>query len=198
MPMGFDINGPPNVSAPPKGDEMDQVATHLRLLVAACMRTKGDILELGIGWYSTPVLHEIAVAQKRLLVTIDNNEEWLRQLKVLEHNCHEVLLTGYWGDAPLERSHWGGGKWDVVFLDQGQPIEREYAVRRLINDTNVFVMHDTEEGFAYGYNRTLPMFKYKWTDKSQRAWTTIASNTVAVTQWGFVDILEPGPEQGIT
>lgn len=200
MPMGFDVNGPPNVSANPKGNEMDLVATHQRLLVAACVRTKGDVLELGVGWYSTPLLHEIAVAQGRLLVTIDNNEHWLKPFKMLgQEHLHKLILAGWWGNAPLERTYWGGGRWSLVFLDQGQPIEREYAVHRLIQQTDVFVMHDTEEEFAYGYGRTLPMFKYKFTDKSHRTWTTVASNTVDVTKWGLVNIPNgSGPEQGVT
>jgi hypothetical protein len=53
----------------------------------------------------------------------------------------------------------------------------------MIDVVDVFVMHDTEELFAYGYNRTLPMFKYKYTDKCQAAWTTIASNKIDVTKW---------------
>lgn len=156
---------------------MDIVGSHQRCLVAAAMRTQGLMVELGVGWYSTPILHEIATAQQRRLITFDNNNDWLSQFRGLSNEWHQLHLLGWWGDMPLEE------RYGMVFVDQGQPIEREYSIRRMIDRTDVFVMHDTEEGFAYGYERTLPMFKYVYTDKSQIAWTSIASNTVDVTDW---------------
>ncbi len=82
------------------------------------------------------------------------------------------------------------------------PIEREYALRRfLVNreaKADVFVLHDTEELFAYGYNRMLPLFKYKWTDTSQKAHTTIASMTVDVTRWDMLRLPPVEPTKDVT
>lgn len=156
---------------------MDIVGSHQRCLVSAALRTTGPIVELGVGWYSTPILHEIAKVQKRKLITFDNNPDWLNQFKELESEYHQLVTLGWWGDMPL-LDHYG-----LVFVDQGQPAEREYTIRRMFDRVDVFVMHDTEEGPAYGYNRTLPMFKYQYTDKCQIAWTTIASNTIDVSEW---------------
>jgi len=183
MPMIFE--GHNETDAP-----MDIVGSHQRCLVAAAMRTEGLIVELGVGWYSTPILHEIATVHKRKFVTFDNNAHWLKQFLRLENEWHSLKLLGWWGDMSLEE-HYG-----LVFVDQGQPIEREYSIRRMMDRTDVFVMHDTEEGFAYGYERTLPMFKYVYTDKSQIAWTSIASNTVDVRSWiiNLPPELEPKPE----
>ena len=33
--------------------------SHIKLLSAAAMATSGDIMEIGTGFFSTPVLHEI-------------------------------------------------------------------------------------------------------------------------------------------
>jgi hypothetical protein len=144
------------------------------------MRTTGPMLELGVGWYSTPLLHEIAVAQKRKLWTYDNNPHWLAQFKALECVEHNLVLVGWWGDFNPDRSL----RFGFCFVDQGQPIEREYAIRKLINNVDVFVMHDTEEGYAYGYERTLPMFKHQCHDRCHKTcWTTIASNQVDVSNW---------------
>lgn len=156
---------------------MDIVGSHQRCLVAAALRTEGLMVELGVGWYSTPILHEIAHAQKRKMITYDNNRDWILQFKGLKSEYHDLVTLGWWGDMPLA-NHYG-----MVFVDQGQPIEREYSIRRMVDVVDVFVMHDTEESFAYGYNRTLPMFKYQYTDKCQAAWTTIASNKIDVTKW---------------
>jgi hypothetical protein len=162
-----------------KGEEMDLVSSHQRSLVCAAMRTTGPILELGVGWYSTPILHEIAVAQQRRLWTYDNNKHWLAQFKNLESEFHALTCLGWWGELSVPPFRFG-----LCFVDQGQPIEREYAIRKLINSVDVFVMHDTEEKFAYGYDRTLPMFKWKCTDDCHKTChTTIASNQVDVSNW---------------
>src|SRR4051812_37753763 len=176
MPILFSPDLPAGVSAPPGEGAMDQVATHQRLLVGAALRTTGPILELGVGWYSTPLLHEIAEATGRTVLTADNNPAWLRQFEGLRTLNHQFELVGWWGEF-YETQATDSDRWGLVFVDHAQPIEREYAVRALLHHADVFVLHDTEEGFAYGYDRTLPMFKYQWTDKCQRVYTTVASNT---------------------
>jgi len=197
MPMTNEgsVNGSGHVQ---KGGEMDLVATHQRFLVAAALRTTGPMLELGVGWYSTPLLHEIARVQQRRLLTVDNNEHWLGQFRSLQCDFHSLELIGWWGD--LE-------KWSVcrctervglVFVDNGQPAEREWLTRMLMNKVDVFVFHDTEEGPAYGYNRILPEFKYLVTDKCQQSWTTIASNRVNVESWNLVPLPVVKPSQEIT
>jgi hypothetical protein len=138
---------------------MDLVATHQRLLVGSALRTTGPILELGVGWYSTPLLHEITTVQRRRLLTVDNNRDWLAQFECLGNEYHSLHLVGWWGEM-YEGVIPAKASFGLVFVDQGQPIEREYAVRRFLNRADVFVLHDTEEPFAYGYCRTLPMFKY--------------------------------------
>ena len=170
---------------------MDMVATHQRLLVGAAMRTQGAILELGVGWYSTPLLHEIATTQERELFTYDNNEHWLAQFKVLENHFHKLKLLGWWGELPIV------GNYGLVFVDHGQPCRREDETRRLIDHAAVFVFHDTEEEHAYGYNRILPMFKHQFTDKCQKVWTTVASNQVDVSKW-FVQLPICEPTKEIT
>lgn len=182
-----------------EGEEpMDLVATHQRCLIGSVMRTTGPILELGVGWYSTPILHEIAKMQRRLLITADNNWDWLGQFKGLESRWHKIIHVGWWGEL-FDGSllHHIPQELGLVFVDQGQPIEREYAIRGLMYKTDVFVMHDTEEKFAYGYGRTLPMFKYKYTDKCQKSWTTVGSNKVDVSNW-FLDLPHVTPTQEIT
>lgn len=203
-------------------EPMDLVATHQRLLIASCMRTCGPILELGVGWYSTPLLHEIAQAQRRIVITIDNNYDWLalfsNNLKSEHHIFHKV---GCWDELiPYLIDRKGLLPFSVVFVDQGQPCEREYAVKSLLPWANLFVMHDTEEGFAYGYDRLLGytrypgsqvpkhcqdsgaispygLFPYQYTDKSQKAWTTIASRKTDVGGW-FKDLPPVQPTKEIT
>lgn len=180
---------------------MDLVATHQRLLVASVLRTTGPILELGVGWYSTPLLHEIGRATGRPVVTIDNNNDWLAQFQCLDSAGHDVILIGWWGDLiEVLNKRTGHKRFGAVFVDQGQPADREYTIRALLADerADVYVMHDTEEGPAYGYNRVLPMFRYQWTDRCQRSWTTVASNKINVRAWGLTDLPPVEPTTEVT
>jgi hypothetical protein len=184
------------------------------------MRTSGSILELGVGWYSTPLLHEIAVAQDRWLVTADNQEAWFNQFKGLGHttkqpNGHLMVLVGSWLELfEMTVIHQSSRPWGLVLVDQGQPIEREYAVRKLVTMPQfrdaVYVLHDTEEGRAYGYDRILGrnryssdipeygLFRHQWTDHSQKTWTTLASLTKPVEDWGIIELPPVEPEQEVT
>lgn len=190
---------------------MDQVATHQRCLIGSVLKTTGPILELGTGWYSTPILHEIAVSQQRHLVTLDNNKYWLEQFKAtnwqsvtplpigLEHEFHLFHYVEWWDDVRLKvRDYFPESeknRWSVVFVDNGPPIERYYLMRRfffeieknLQKEPTVFVFHDTEDYHPYGYSRIIPKFRYKFTDKAQLAHTTVCSNEFDVSQW-FVSL----------
>lgn len=177
---------------------MDLVASHQRCLLGSVLRTTGPILELGVGWYSTPLLHELAVCLERTVYTIDNNMDWLAQFLPLKNRWHSVQQIGWWGEL-FDGTFEGllPERFGVVFVDHGQPAEREYAIRGLIERADVFVLHDTEEKFAYGYSRVLPFFKHRWTDKCQKAWTTVCSNTLTVQDW--FDKLPPvEPTQEVT
>jgi len=202
------LPGKTNVSGPPGEGAVDVVASHQRLLIGACLRTTGPILELGVGWYSTPLLHEFADAAGRYVLTVDNNEQWLAEFRGLESAHHKLRLVGRWPElyelpAFLSLVVLPAGTFGVCLVDQNQPIEREYAVRELLDKVEVFVLHDTEEGFAYGYDRLLGenrdggLFRYQYTDRCQKAWTTIASNVLDVRAW-FVDLPPVEPTQEVT
>ena len=67
---------------------MDLYATHQRLLVKYMMQTEGAILELGCGNYSTPLIHEIATAQGRSVLTLDSQQPWLNQFTYMQSEQH--------------------------------------------------------------------------------------------------------------
>lgn len=183
-------------------DPMDLVATHQRCLIGAALRTSGPILELGCGWYSTPLLHEIAVVQQRYLVTLDNNDHWLQQFAArgwpdhygFKDRYHQLKYVEWWEDAKLTPKDYDltSVKWGLVFVDQGPPIERYYVTKRIaprrsdmvgVSEPDVFVFHDTEDRHPYGYDRILDKFRYVYHDKCQKAITTVCSNTEDVTKW---------------
>lgn len=192
---------------------MDLVASHQRLLVGCALRTEGPVLELGVGFYSTPLLHEITAHQKRDLVTLDNNEHWLEEFKAtkwaesygLRSKHHRMQYVEWWDQAKLTPAEYKITKdrWGLVFVDHGPPIERYYVINRLLNENfkdwepGVFLFHDTEDPHPYGYDRLLPRFKYRWTDTCHKAHTTVASNFYDITKW-FTKLPPVQPSEEVT
>ena len=48
--------------------------SHLPVLIKMVLMTDGPILELGTGFFSTPVLHWLCAEKKRKLVSYDSSE----------------------------------------------------------------------------------------------------------------------------
>src|SRR3990167_10799577 len=88
--------------------------THLAPLIKAVGKTNGDILELGMGIFSTPFLHYTAILNNRKLVSVENFKEWAKFFIYYryEHDNHKILIVDKYADAPIDKP------WDVVLIDQ--------------------------------------------------------------------------------
>ena len=112
---------------------MDPYATHLEALVETAMHSKGPILELGCGHYSTPVLASICAAQERKFLVQASNEEWAAQFTEIA----DVELVDWSNWTPPE------GKWGMVFLDSEEAVrDRIKRLPALAKVADVVVMHD--------------------------------------------------------
>jgi hypothetical protein len=177
---------------------MDNYGTHQRLLLRAALRTTGPMLELGTGWYSTPLLHEVAVLQRRFLLSHDNDPDWMQKMqRVFYHPVYhrlELLNREAW-KTPWQDIY---GNWGLAFIDHGprpeeprnskgllNALDRAQAVLDLMDHTDVFVLHDTEPAvrWEYDWDKVLPLFRYQYTDTSHDVHTTILSNKVDVREW---------------
>ena len=71
--------------------------THLKLLVVAALLTKGDILEMGAGDFSTEVLHDIIKmdGECRELITADSNKEWIDKIQDKKTTFHNLVLINH-------------------------------------------------------------------------------------------------------
>jgi hypothetical protein len=115
---------------------MDPYATHLEALVYAALINNEDILELGCGHYSTPVLHSICKNKNKKLHIIASNNDWLNQFK----NFGECELINNWKDYNFT------GKYGMVFLDNEQLTkDRIMLIPKIMQITNVLVVHDADK-----------------------------------------------------
>jgi hypothetical protein len=112
---------------------VDPYSTHLAALVDTAMNSKGPILELGCGHYSTPVLASICAAQERRLLVQASNEEWAAQFI----NEVDLELVDWSNWTPPE------GRWGMVFLDSEEAVrDRIKRLPVLATIADVVVMHD--------------------------------------------------------
>ena len=152
-------------------------STHLPVLMEAMKRTTGDVLELGPGVFSTPVLHWLCETQKRNLLTIEDNKMWARFCsEYYQTDLHKHLQFDTWDLAKEAISK----PWDVALMDHS-PLERRVEeIKILAPFVKYIVVHDAEdksEGTSH-FSTIKPLFKYYWRFEGVRPNTAVYSNLV--------------------
>jgi hypothetical protein len=151
--------------------------THMPVLKRVIEVTTGPVLEMGMGNYSTPFLHDIC--SDRELLSIDNDIEWVNTFINYNSDTHNIIKVDQnWDDVDgyIQSKRWG-----VVFIDH-HPCERRVVdIRLLMNNAKYIVIHDTEAGALaadkYNYEPTLSLFRYRWNFTVLNPNTTVVSMT---------------------
>ena len=143
--------------------------THLPALIKAMQKTTGDVLEIGMGVFSTPYLHYQCMLSNRKLVSYENYQNWMNFfLKYNYPNAnHEINFVEKYSDAKIEKP------WSVVLIDQTPDSSRIEEVRRIANLATYVICHDSNgrKDNTYHYSEIYPLFKYKtvWDKDSNHA-----------------------------
>jgi hypothetical protein len=127
--------------------------SHYPVLIRVLGATKGPVLEIGMGLYSTPLLHWVCFDLGRKLVSLEHIEEYYRLNRRFASESHEVKLVKDWNN------HDYGKGWEVVFIDN-EPKRRVSVIKQVANLANYVILHDTEEPY-YHYDEIFPLFKYR-------------------------------------
>jgi len=139
-------------------------------------KTTGDVLELGMGVFSTPYLHYQCILSKRRLVSYENFKEWMKFFTDYhyENKYHEINFVEKYADAKIEKP------WDVALIDQTPDSSRAEEIRRLKDFVKYIVIHDSNPSNykVTNYDKIYPLFKYKadWHGDNNRS--TVLSNLV--------------------
>ena len=149
--------------------------SHLPALMRAVEVTRGDVLELGAGLFSTPVLHWMCARAKRRLVSMDNDPRFFDWAGGFRSKYHELVLVDDWAEADIEHT------WDVVLVDHSPSERRIEEIKRLRNLAAILVVHDTNGRWnkAYHYDRIWDLFSFKYTFPAEPS-TSLLSNLVDV------------------
>lgn len=150
--------------------------THLPALIKAVSKTTGDVLELGMGVFSTPYLHYQCLLSNRKLVSYENYKTWIQFFLDYRYECpnHEIVFVDDYANAKIDKP------WDVVLIDQTPDSSRVEQVRRLANLAKYIIIHDSNgrQDKTYHYSEIYPLFKYKTIWNKDKNHATILSNFV--------------------
>lgn len=125
-------------------------STHLPMLLLALQQTNGDVVELGSGEYSTPLLRRYCQENNRGFYTYDNNEEWASK------------TSSVWIKDWAVHTEWKR-KCGVMFIDLAPGDYRWKAMIEAKDLADIVVVHDSEEvGLGdYQLRRAFPHFNYR-------------------------------------
>lgn len=119
--------------------EQSMWGSHLPGLLLAIGASKGPVLELGVGHFSTPQLHAICGALHRSLVSVDDCPEWAAKFKGYSNPNHAIVCRNY---AEFLRETIDE-KWGVAFIDHSPGgANRATAFADLIQHSSYVVVHD--------------------------------------------------------
>lgn len=154
---------------------MDSYGTHFPILAAAISRSKGAILELGCGDYSTPLIHYAAA--HRYVLSADTDRAWITKFAE-GYACprrHEFQHVEDWKRFSIPPIDFG-----VAFIDCAPGEARHELAVRVAHRAQWVILHDSETDYGSGgnymYDRAKPHFKYVTEFRRFRPYTLIMSN----------------------
>ena len=140
-------------------------------------RTGGDVLELGPGVFSTPVLHWMCETKKRNLLTIESDKKWIRFVRqYYQTEYHKFLHVENWDQCKDAINK----EWDVALVDHSPSGRRITEIRQLANLAKYIVAHDSEpwKDREYHYSTIYPLFKYRFNFDKVDHNTVLLSNFI--------------------
>ena len=148
-------------------------SSHLPVLMKLLSITDGDVLEMGMGLYSTPYLHW-ACFGKRKLVSFENDEKYIRYNSGFASDLHEIIFVEDWDKTDIEKP------WDVALVDHSPGERRIIDIKRLANLAKYIVVHDTEPESEpkHHFSEIYPLFKYRYDFKKYPPRTSVLSNLI--------------------
>src|SRR3990167_4283668 len=150
--------------------------THLGCLIKAMSKTTGDVLEVGMGVFSTPYLHYQCMLSNRHLVSYENCKPWMDFFIKYGYpnENHEINFVEKYSDAKIDK------EWDLVLIDQTPDSSRREEVKRLANLAKYIIIHDSggNNEKTYHYSEIYPLFKYRTNWEKDKNQATVLSNFV--------------------
>jgi hypothetical protein len=151
---------------------LSKTSSHYPVLIRTFEHSTGDVLELGTGLYSTPLLHWLVADVGRKLISYENDPYWIKLSHFYHTQFHELYIIKDWDKIEIER------EWGLVFIDHNPPERRVIDAIRVAQYAKLVVIHDNEPKYAnvYHFERLDPYYQYRYDYKKFRPFTSVYSN----------------------
>ena len=161
---------------------VEPYSTHMALLARCLQESSGPILELGIGNYSTPLIHLMSVSTHRRILSADFKQSWVDSFSDYRTDWHHIETITDWDtwDGYDREAHWG-----LVFIDHLPSQRRGFDLAQLANRATMIVAHDTECK-SFRYAQADDLFKYRYDFNYFVPWTSVFSNEINVEAWEWL------------
>ena len=155
--------------------------SHYPVLARAVTMTIGPVLELGMGWGSTPLLHALCTAQDRRLWSADSDIDWVKRFEPFASDGQHGMDVLPPGGLPITLRI----PWSVVFIDCAPGEIRKDLALKLKDHAEFIILHDAETDGYYGkggggnyrYYEIDQLWKYKEVYRLLQPATLILSDT---------------------
>lgn len=142
--------------------------THMGVLVKVLLMSQGDVIELGAGPSSTPLLHWICKEMNRKLISYEIDPDYYEYARQYRSSLHRIVLVRDWNEVDTKTYR------GVVFIDHNPFNKREEDVVKFKDSADYIVIHDTDS--ERDFKIVWPNFKYAYTWKECRPWVSVVSN----------------------
>ena len=153
--------------------EVSHWSNHRLLLILGLSLTKGDVIEYGSGDGSTSYLRNYCYSHNRNFFSYDYSKEWAEKtgsIYIPDWEAAEI-----WNPCGL------------CFIDHSPGEDRAPAIRRMIYNADVIVVHDSElnGGGDYKLEPEFKLFRYNlhYNRTGGGAGASMVSNKIDVTKY---------------
>lgn len=143
--------------------------TYMGVLIRVLITSQGDVVELGAGPFSTPLLHWICKDMNRKLISYEIDSKYYEYARQYRSWLHKIVLVNDWDEVD-SKTHRG-----VVFIDHNPFNRRAPDTIKFKDNADYIVMHDTD--CEQDFEVVWPNFKYNYTWKECRPWVSVVSNS---------------------
>lgn len=116
--------------------KMDPYSTHQKALVETIMAVPGNFIELGCGYYSTPIIRAITKSRGDKFTIAVSDIKWGNKFK---DECDEILTVRSWNEFELDKDY------AIALLDNEQLTKDRYLhLPKLLNRCKAVIIHDAD------------------------------------------------------
>lgn len=159
--------------------KMDAFSTHQPVVIHMLNTIQeGDVLEFGMGWHSTPIMHLICGLQGRELLSVDTDKKWFDKFTSYEAPWHILSLSEqapiYDGTHSMFNKHYS-----IAFVDAAPAQIRQPVIERLKDIADYVIVHDSEctfQGRQNVYAYDFSMYKHVLHFRTMNPATSVLSN----------------------